>query len=192
MPPGKAGDRERRASRQQRAMALRLGGASFRQIGQALGVSQMQAYRDVQESLRAVVALRDSQVEEFRELELARLDGLLVALAAGVRTGSVDAINGARRISESRRRLLGLDAPDVAAVGLAVASPSETLADLSVEQLAAKMANAARVLSEAKLTVTAPPMALAEPVDAEPTPEALYQRALAARESRNGHGHDED
>jgi hypothetical protein len=49
--------------------------------------------------------------EEARVAELARLDALAEAVADKVAPGDLKAVHTSLRISESRRRLLGLDAP---------------------------------------------------------------------------------
>ena len=54
---------------------------------------------------------RKEEAQHYVELELERLDVLLVALQPKIRRGIVPAITEARRISESRRKLLALDAP---------------------------------------------------------------------------------
>jgi hypothetical protein len=69
------------------------------------------AYYDVQAALQEVIELRNTRAEEYREMELDRLDGLLHALQRKIRRGDAFAIEVARKLSESRRKLLGLDAP---------------------------------------------------------------------------------
>jgi hypothetical protein len=131
MANGKKTDQERigAAERRQQALILRKAGASYRAIGDRLGISEAQAHRDVQAALRALAELELSSAAEYRALELERLDGLLLEASRILRTehpyvsggkvlrGLTDdgpklaAIDRLLRISESRRKLLGLDAP---------------------------------------------------------------------------------
>lgn len=109
------GAKARKREREKRALTLRKQGASYRDIGDALDVSEKTAYYDVQKALSRVVALTARQAENYRDLELARLDELLFAIwPAATATGSLtnaEASRQALRLSESRRKLLGIDAP---------------------------------------------------------------------------------
>jgi predicted DNA-binding protein YlxM (UPF0122 family) len=109
------------------AARLRAIGLSYRQIAERQGVSQSTAYDRVK---RALAAVPVEAVRELRQVELERLD-MLVAKAWQVledthpyvtREGKVledledagpvlQAITTLQRLSESRRKLLGLDAP---------------------------------------------------------------------------------
>jgi hypothetical protein len=120
------------AERDARALELRADGLSFRQIGQQLGCSSTTAFRRVERGLDRT--LREP-ADRVRALELHRLDQALAHTVAVLRarhvviqggravldptTGqpypdhgpALAAIDRLLRISESRRRLLGLDAP---------------------------------------------------------------------------------
>jgi hypothetical protein len=105
------GDRDaaRLLSRQANAVGLRLAGATYPQIAEALGYDNAaNARRVVVESLR-LTAERD--ITELRDLENARLDRMLQGLWPKVINGDSDAINSALRISQRRAKLNGLDAP---------------------------------------------------------------------------------
>jgi hypothetical protein len=90
---------------------LRIAGATYRQIGKQLTVSEKTAYLDVQAELGRLDAIAKEKAERLRDLEARRLDHWTVALAAGIRSGDPRAIGAAVRLSERRARLLGLDAP---------------------------------------------------------------------------------
>jgi hypothetical protein len=90
---------------------LRIAGATYRQIGKQLTVSEKTAYLDVQAELGRLDALLKDKAERLRDLEARRLDMWTVALAAGIKSGDPRAIGAAVRLSERRSRLLGLDAP---------------------------------------------------------------------------------
>ncbi len=104
-----AEERVAAAERQAQALQLRLGGASFAQIGRQLGdVSAPRAYQLYKAALRQVVRQPNA---ELVDLELARLDQLLVAMWPKAMQGSGWAVERCLSIMERRARLLGLDAP---------------------------------------------------------------------------------
>lgn len=106
------GETETIAARRVKALELRKSGASYRLIGQALGVDVATAWDDVQAELTALRMLTVKVAEDVRTLELERLDRWLAKLEAhGIAAGDPQAINTAIRLSESRRKLLGVDAP---------------------------------------------------------------------------------
>jgi hypothetical protein len=86
-------------------------GAPLVAVAAARGIS----YLDAQHAYLDEAARRRehavSEREHDRALELARLDRLLLALKGAIDKGDVGAITEGRRLSESRRKLLGLDAP---------------------------------------------------------------------------------
>lgn len=107
----KTGQAEAIAARQAKAIELRKSGASYRAIGRVLGCSEATAHRDVRKALRRIIAFGDRQAEEYRQLELERLDAIQLGVWLRMRTGDPHAADVARKVSESRRKLLGLDAP---------------------------------------------------------------------------------
>lgn len=101
------------------ALALRLAGASYAEITEALGLGNVaDAYEMVESTLASQVQEHDR--EALRHQEAARLD----RLQRGVWQKATDAehpehlvaVKTVLAISESRRRLLGLDAPTTIAV----------------------------------------------------------------------------
>jgi hypothetical protein len=104
------GHRERTVLRQAAALRLRTAGASYRQIGEQLGTSAVQAWRDVGFALGEVVERRNEDAVALRTLELERLDRLTLALWPKAQKAHVDAVRALVRVSERRCRLLGLDA----------------------------------------------------------------------------------
>lgn len=124
-----AGTRETMADRQYQALELRKQGQSYRAIAAALSISVGQAHADVQTVMAELAQLTHASAEEYRTMELERLDTLTVEAArilmathplvsgGKVLDGLSDdgpklrAIAELRAISESRRKLLGLDAP---------------------------------------------------------------------------------
>lgn len=105
------GNREKAAERRLRALELRKGGATYRQIGERLGVSEAQAHRDVCRALAGLQKLCEAEAEVVRTLEIARLDALLVPMMRQALQGNQGAVDRVLRIAERRAKLLGLDAP---------------------------------------------------------------------------------
>jgi hypothetical protein len=115
----------RSATRRARAIELRKKGLTYRQIAEVMrrpgpngeppeaprGYGEANAYRDIQAELAHLAQERRDDAEAVRALELARLDRLLLALEKGIASGDVQSINAAIRLSESRRKLEGVDAP---------------------------------------------------------------------------------
>jgi len=99
------------AIRSQRALEMRALGHTYQQIGEALGVHQVTAHGIIKRRMAALNEKISESAEQVRQLELARLDDLFRRAMAAVEAGNVNAIDKALRVCESRRRLLGLDAP---------------------------------------------------------------------------------
>ena len=95
--------------RQRQALELRKAGASYDSIAKELG------YRDRSGAYRAVaVALLKTLQEpaaEVRQLELERLDKMLLGLWRPATSGHEGAVDRVLRIMARRAALLGLDAP---------------------------------------------------------------------------------
>ena len=107
-PPGEDAVKRKRAAQ---ALDLRIAGATYRQIGAQLGVSEYTAYHDVQDELGRLDATLTEKAERLRDLEARRLDQVTIALQPGIRAGDPRAILAAVRIMERRAKLFGLDAP---------------------------------------------------------------------------------
>jgi DNA-binding CsgD family transcriptional regulator len=97
--------------REQQALELRLGGASYARIGEALGMTAGGAYKAVDRLMARQEAESEEQTDKLRRLEAARCDRLLVGLWPRALRGDVQAIREALHISKRRSELLGLDAP---------------------------------------------------------------------------------
>jgi hypothetical protein len=107
-PPGEDAAKRVRANK---ALDLRLMGATYRQIGTQLQVSEKTAYYDVQDELGRLDLVVKGKAERLRDLEARRLDQLTVALAPGIRGGDPRAVLAAVRVMDRRAKLFGLDAP---------------------------------------------------------------------------------
>lgn len=95
--------------RQLKALTLRKAGAGYWAIAEALGYKDHSgAWRAVKAALKKTL---QEPADELRQLELARLDDMLKAIAPHVAAGNLTAIDRALKIQERRARLVGLDAP---------------------------------------------------------------------------------
>jgi hypothetical protein len=98
---------------QAEAIKLRVSGVSFPMIAERLGYSNSgSAYKAVERGLQN--ALRERGSEELRELELQRLDLLLLALWPRAMSGDRNwlVVDRILQIIDMRCRLLGLYAPN--------------------------------------------------------------------------------
>ena len=105
------GQHEKIVTRRIEALELRKHGATFRQVAAALHVSLGTAYEDVQAELAEAVRLKNKKADQLSELELQRLDRLLLVLNKAIEAGDPKAVAQAIKIATRRARLLGLDAP---------------------------------------------------------------------------------
>jgi hypothetical protein len=87
------------------ALQLRASGATYRQIGDALGIDKQTAWRLVQEEAAQIA---QETAREVLALELARLDRLQMGVWGDAISGDHKAIEVVLRIMEQRARLLGL------------------------------------------------------------------------------------
>ena len=90
------------------ALDMRLGGASYRRISKALGVPLATAHRHVQRMMREYAA---EPATQLRDMEVARLDRLLMGHWGKAIGGDVNATRTVLSIMDRRAKLLGLDAP---------------------------------------------------------------------------------
>lgn len=109
-------DDVRAAQNRPQALQLRIEGHSYRAIAEKLGVSHGRAYQYVSGCLAELRAETHEKAEELREVELQRLDHLIQLATARMTPDCSDAdlaklMNTVRGLSESRRKLTGLDAP---------------------------------------------------------------------------------
>lgn len=100
----------RAADRRGRALELRLAGATYDKIAQAVGyASKSGAHKAVQEAL---VGLGKFTPDDVVETELARLDAMLTGLWGKARRGDVQAVDRVLRIGERRAALLAISTRD--------------------------------------------------------------------------------
>lgn len=92
------------------AFELRKEGKSYNAIAAIIGVSDVTAYRYVTGEIKKLNTVTAEKAEELVRIELERLDLALAAIAPAVKQGDDKAVANWIKISESRRKLLGLDA----------------------------------------------------------------------------------
>lgn len=95
------------AERQRQALELRKAGLSYDLIARRLNYrSRSGAYKAVQTALKKM--LREP-ADELRQLELERLDAMLLGLWPQAQRGNQGAVDRVLKIMERRAKLLGLD-----------------------------------------------------------------------------------
>lgn len=96
-----------------KALELRKKGVRYEQIAQQLGYSHRgSAHKAVMKELKLLAKECLEEAAQVRDLELQRLDDLFLAAWKAIADGSESAIDRALRVSESRRKLMGLDAAE--------------------------------------------------------------------------------
>ena len=99
----------RLAEDEKAVLDLRKQWCTYAEVAERLGMSSAsQAYRVAQ---RALAELPRESAEEVRAMELERLDAMHRAVWDAAISGDLDAFDRALKVAESRRKLLGLDAP---------------------------------------------------------------------------------
>lgn len=94
-----------------KALLMRLAGASYQSIGDALGVSRQAAHKAVGRALEKTAKEIEEGADKLRAIEIARLDRLYLRMSPLAESGSMGAVDRCLRIMERRARFLGLDAP---------------------------------------------------------------------------------
>lgn len=91
------------------------GGMSYYEVGEALGVSEATAYRLVLEALETTQKITEEEVNSWRDIEATRLENLIRTLAEKANNPNhkehIRAVEETRKLSESLRKLRGVDAP---------------------------------------------------------------------------------
>jgi hypothetical protein len=102
------GAKERQSERRTGVWEMRKNGVSLRAIAAQFGVSD-KTVRDDLEFIHAQYHIPVEDIAQRRALESEYLDSAALAIASQVRQGHLGAIDRAIRISESRRKLWGVD-----------------------------------------------------------------------------------
>lgn len=113
--------------RQKKALAMRLAGATLREISDALGVDLSTISRDIQ---RALADIPREEADALRKIEVQRLDRLQRAVWTKALGGDLSAVDRAVKIVDRRAKLLGLDAPQKVEVAASDVDLDATVAKL--------------------------------------------------------------
>jgi hypothetical protein len=100
-----------RKQRCQTVLELRIKAVPFREIGEQLGISHVQAWHDYKYAMGELLDRTVEKAEALRKLEVGRLDWMLERLKPKLEEGDEKAVDTALRISKRRASLYGLDAP---------------------------------------------------------------------------------
>jgi predicted DNA-binding protein (UPF0251 family) len=152
MPKGKGKthpDIIRARERELEPVRLRQAGVEYHDIGDRLGISESGAYRAVKRVLARVMRqAKESQAENL-EMDLRRLNAMLVGLWPKVLAGDPQAVVAALRILERRARMLGYDAPAKVAPTTPDGEKPWSMDGLSAEEIAQVRAEVERLMVEA-------------------------------------------
>ncbi len=96
------------AERRATVLNMRKSGATIKQIADKLGVSDGTVHNDLVVTLKQLQERTIELGDSLRELELARLDSALIAIAKQVQDGHLGAVDRMVKIVELRAKLLGL------------------------------------------------------------------------------------
>ena len=96
------------AERRRQALELRKAGATYEQIAAELGIKSKRAAWGIVQT--ALAEITHEPAQQVLDLELARLDAMLVGLWSTARKGNHGSVDRVLRIMDRRARYLGLDA----------------------------------------------------------------------------------
>lgn len=100
------------SERRAKAIQMRIAKIDYQTIADRLGYPDRQSVcRDISRALQRHRAEEDRSIDMYREQELAGLDRLQAAVWDRAISGELEAIDRCIRISQSRCRILGLNAP---------------------------------------------------------------------------------
>ncbi len=98
------------AERRSKAVQMRVDGYSLEAVALSLEYdSTAEAANDITRALEEAIAAQVHTVDVYREIEVRRLDQMLLALHPGIQRGTPRAIEIALKVAERRAKLLGLD-----------------------------------------------------------------------------------
>ena len=94
---------------EEQALELRIGGATYAQIAEALGMTSGGAYKAVTRAMERTRKEADEKAEELRRIEYLRLERMHMGLWPRAKNGDEKAVHAELGISKRRSELLGLD-----------------------------------------------------------------------------------
>ena len=93
------------------AVKLRSTGMTLEQIGNELGVSTSMAFKYIQTALEDLALKQFEETQEYRALQMLRLEGLLSIAWKYAEQGDLNAIDKAIKITDQLSKLMNLYAP---------------------------------------------------------------------------------
>lgn len=135
-----------RQEKKLKALEYRLMHFSSRSIAEKLGVSHQTVMNYLNESMDELRRQETHKAADYRMMELQRLERASAAIMKPVLEGEISAVDEYRKLSESRRKLLGLDSPFVHEI---VRGDKVDLSELSDEELLAYGDSGGEASSEA-------------------------------------------
>ncbi len=111
MAKQRRGHEEHGADMRRKCLEMRKAGATYAQIGDALNCSPQNAAKHVKKALDEIAKKTAEDATEIIQLELERLDTMLLGLFKSAKSGNEHSVDRVLKIMERRARLLGLDAP---------------------------------------------------------------------------------
>lgn len=162
MAEGKRGQSKKIKATERRSLALelRIAGNSYREIAKQTGVSVSTVWDDINDALLALADKEQEKTTLLRQLDLERLDALLVANWTEATHGNTQASNVIVRILDRRAKLLGLDKPQQ----LDITQNISTGPNWNAQQLA--ILEALKAFPDARAAVASALMAL-NPIEGE-------------------------
>ena len=152
------GDEIRLAENRRLAMDYRRQGLSFVAIGKKLGVSDKSAASYIRWNLQVLCKLSKVETEEYRNLELSRLDELLAGLWPRAMRGDTFSVKECVSIIALRCKILGLEKPVSLVVAGDAAAPLKFEHTLQLEKdLYERMVKLAGMDSEEIIIDATPP-----------------------------------
>ena len=143
--------------RELQALELRKAGATYREIGNALGISDVGAAKALRRAIRKLNERTVEQAAVVRRLELERLDRMQLALwnrATDIKNPDLKAVDRVLKIMDHRAKLLGLYAPVEANVNVTEQLDlSKGITRENVHQVAARLMTVLREVEEEETAV---------------------------------------
>lgn len=147
--PPHPGEAERILDRRVHVFELRMAGHSYRDIGRMLGIAPSTVCKDIAAETALRTAQKDAAAEDYRALDLERIDVAVQGLMPMARAGEPKSVMALMRTLDRRAKLLGLDAPTKLAGHDGGALIGTDLSKLSAKDLAALEALLAKAVPEA-------------------------------------------
>lgn len=112
MPQKASRKRSKSLTRREQAVALRVQGLSYLEIGRRMSITKQTAHSLVTKGLQETARRMAEDAEDVRQIELDRLDLAIALVMERVKKKDLAAVERLVRLEERRAKLLGLDAPD--------------------------------------------------------------------------------